>query len=724
MSSPSAPPAPDYEAAARVTAEGNKEAAILAQIGNMTNQVGPKQYDANGKEIGSNRVTYVAQNYNKDGSINTKNPGQWTQKIILGGNDQRLFNESQQVNLGLSDLSLQGVRVVGDALKKPIAQKFDLSNNAGTTADQMTTSVDVPEFNGQIADSGQIQNNIENAGQIQGQIANAGQIQTNVDSAGRIQNNIANAGRINGGIANAGNINSNANANNQAVDKLQNNSGQIQTGVNFQSVSGDVRNNAGQIKTNLGIDPQLLGQQTTDALYKANTQYLDPQFQQSQNALESKLANQGITQGSEAYNNAMREFGMQKQQAYESARNTAVGGGINAAQGMFGMGLQGAQFQNNSLGQQFGQNLSAAQLAQQAQTANNANALAAQQARNSALGQQFGQDLTANQNTNSVANQNNATNLANTGFTNAAQAQQFGQNKTVTDTANSAQAQRYVQNTGDSTFRNAAQQQAYNQNLADAAFTNSAQAQQNAQNAQDANFANAAQSQQFGQNTANANFANAAQGQTFAQNSAQTTAENEAAKNTFNANLSNANMNNEALSQLFGQNFSNSQLNNSASVTDLQQQQALQQAPINILNSVRSGAQMQTANIPQVAVSQPGQLANWQGADMLGAAQAKGQYDQGIYNAQSAANSSLISGVMGMGGMLGGAAITSDIRLKKDVIRIGTHKTLGVGLYLWNYLWGEKGAGVMAQELETVMPKAVITMPDGFKAVNYSMLGA
>jgi hypothetical protein len=30
----------------------------------------------------------------------------------------------------------------------------------------------------------------------------------------------------------------------------------------------------------------------------------------------------------------------------------------------------------------------------------------------------------------------------------------------------------------------------------------------------------------------------------------------------------------------------------------------------------------------------------------------------------------------------------------------------------------------MAQEVETVMPEAVVIMPNGFKAVNYSMLGA
>jgi hypothetical protein len=30
----------------------------------------------------------------------------------------------------------------------------------------------------------------------------------------------------------------------------------------------------------------------------------------------------------------------------------------------------------------------------------------------------------------------------------------------------------------------------------------------------------------------------------------------------------------------------------------------------------------------------------------------------------------------------------------------------------------------MADEVEKVMPEAVITMPNGFKAVNYSLLGA
>ena len=63
--------------------------------------------------------------------------------------------------------------------------------------------------------------------------------------------------------------------------------------------------------------------------------------------------------------------------------------------------------------------------------------------------------------------------------------------------------------------------------------------------------------------------------------------------------------------------------------------------------------------------------------------------------------------------------IMSDLRLKKNVVKLGTHKTLGIGLYIWDYIWGEKGAGVMAQELLQVKPEAVMVMPNGYYAVNY-----
>lgn len=86
---------------------------------------------------------------------------------------------------------------------------------------------------------------------------------------------------------------------------------------------------------------------TRDALYSQSTQYLDPQFQQSQDQLTSQLANQGIPQGSQAWNTAMNNLGLQKQKAYSDARNNAIAGGTAAQAQLAQTGLanqaQGAQ---------------------------------------------------------------------------------------------------------------------------------------------------------------------------------------------------------------------------------------------------------------------------------------------------------------------------------------------------------------------------------------------
>lgn len=63
-----------------------------------------------------------------------------------------------------------------------------------------------------------------------------------------------------------------------------------------------------------------------NALYSNQTQYLDPQFKQQQTGLESQLANQGVTPGTEAYDNAMGNFNRSRNQAYGSAMNSAISG--------------------------------------------------------------------------------------------------------------------------------------------------------------------------------------------------------------------------------------------------------------------------------------------------------------------------------------------------------------------------------------------------------------
>ena len=84
------------------------------------------------------------------------------------------------------------------------------------------------------------------------------------------------------------------------------------------------------------------------------------------------------------------------------------------------------------------------------------------------------------------------------------------------------------------------------------------------------------------------------------------------------------------------------------------------------------------------------------------------------------------------GGTLADAmnTLSSERRVKENIFQIGVHPTLGIGLYLFDYKseYREKFGygrqfGVMADEVETIMPTAVSRYSDGFKRVNYDMLG-
>lgn len=150
-----------------------------------------------------------------------------------------------------------------------------------------------------------------------------------------------------------------------------------------------------------------------------------------------------------------------------------------------------------------------------------------------------------------------------------------------------------------------------------------------------------------------------------------------------------------------------------------QQQAYNQMQPINVINALRTGSQVQNpsfGNTPQQAATA--------GPDIMGATQAN-------YNAQVAAANAANAGSGGfMGGLmkLGSAAITaSDINLKENITKVGSLDN-GLNLYSYNYKDGYdlpegKQIGVMAQEVEKVMPEAVVEMDNGFKGVNYAMLG-
>jgi hypothetical protein len=97
---------------------------------------------------------------------------------------------------------------------------------------------------------------------------------------------------------------------------------------------------------------QQANQQGQQAAYSAQTQYLDPQFSQGQSSLESQLANQGLTPGSQAYTNAMTNFNNSKQQAYSNAANQSVLTGSQIGTQMLDNNLSAVGEQGSLLGQQ------------------------------------------------------------------------------------------------------------------------------------------------------------------------------------------------------------------------------------------------------------------------------------------------------------------------------------------------------------------------------------
>ena len=75
------------------------------------------------------------------------------------------------------------------------------------------------------------------------------------------------------------------------------------------------------------------------------------------------------------------------------------------------------------------------------------------------------------------------------------------------------------------------------------------------------------------------------------------------------------------------------------------------------------------------------------------------------------------------GGGRGGGGRRSDMRLKHDIVLLGRLDD-GLGYYRFVYNGGHTAyVGVMAQQVQTVMPEAVTRGPDGYMRVSYDRLG-
>lgn len=77
----------------------------------------------------------------------------------------------------------------------------------------------------------------------------------------------------------------------------------------------------------------------------------------------------------------------------------------------------------------------------------------------------------------------------------------------------------------------------------------------------------------------------------------------------------------------------------------------------------------------------------------------------------------------------GSSMQASDRAYKENIVRVGEHPA-GFGLYLFDYKAEFRDAhghgrkfGVMADEVEKVVPQAVVVGADGYRAVDYGQLG-
>ena len=122
----------------------------------------------------------------------------------------------------------------------------------------------------------------------------------------------------------------------------------------------------------------------------------------------------------------------------------------------------------------------------------------------------------------------------------------------------------------------------------------------------------------------------------------------------------------------------------------------------------------------------PGNVANRQsarGAASYGSARASVGGGGGGMRVGGGGGGGGFRGGGGGGGGRGGGGRRSDIALKHDVVLLG-HLDNGLGFYRFAYNGGDKAyVGVIAQEVQVVMPQAVARGRDGYLRVFYDRIG-
>jgi len=194
--------------------------------------------------------------------------------------------------------------------------------------------------------------------------------------------------------------------------------------------------------------------------------------------------------------------------------------------------------------------------------------------------------------------------------------------------------------------------------------------------------------------------------------------------------------------QDFGQTFAGTQIDKGLGrFAGLAQLGAQQQAGGQ--QSVSLGQQSLTAGLGiqnQLAQSNLAGLANFNSQRLQGASQSSNLGLAGLGMRNDILNNNLASltgqainasntqsGDRAQTAQLIGTVVSafSDRRLKTDITPTGDKLSNGLPLYSFKYIWDDKTShiGLMADEVEKVIPEAITVTPSGFMKVDYSMVG-
>ena len=138
-------------------------------------------------------------------------------------------------------------------------------------------------------------------------------------------------------------------------------------------------------------------------------------------------------------------------------------------------------------------------------------------------------------------------------------------------------------------------------------------------------------------------------------------------------------------------------------------------------NQMAPGAAFMAGNAAGTGTIMQGQGMKMQGLGSILNAQTS------MYNAGAANSGGLGGALLGAAEGLGSAWIMkpSDRRLKTNIVQVGKDARTGLDLYEFNYKedLDTRWRGVMADDVEQILPDAVVYNSDGYAMVNYGMLG-